>query len=363
MRLRAAFGQAGVQPGPVAALPSEKLFTAFVDGAPTAGAGLGAIGNRELKPETQREFEAGIDMELVNGKLRFEGTYYDKRSNDALVSMPLPASMGGGTQWRNVGAVRNRGYELLATARVIETKMLAWDIGVNGSVNDNTVLAIGPGIDALYASGDPSIVRGYPLLSYFDYPILSMHDANGDGILEASELEVGDSLTYIGRSYPRTLLSASTTVALWSGRVRLSAMLDHRGGFKIQNLAASIQCYFGNCSGTSDPNSTLADQARYVAYVGGEAVNSSAGFIEDASYTSLRELSATWELPEAITSRMRVTGGSLTLSTRNVALWSNYSGADPQVQSQLGQQSYGAAYDAGGIPAPTYWLIGVHLQF
>jgi TonB-linked SusC/RagA family outer membrane protein len=363
LRLRAALGQAGVQPGPVAALASEKLISAFVDGGPAAGAGLGAIGNRELKPETQREFEAGIDMELLNGKLRFEGTYYDKRSKDALVAVPLPASMGGGTQWRNVGAVRNRGYELLATARVVDNTMLAWDVSVNGSINDNTVLAIGPGIDALYASGDPSIVRGYPLLSYFDYPILSMHDADGNGILEASELEVGDSLAYIGRSYPRALLSASTSVALWSGRVRLSAMLDHRGGFKIQNLAASIQCYFGNCSGTSDPNSTLADQARYVAYVGGEAVNSTAGFIEDASYTSLRELSATWELPKAITSKAHLTAWSVTLSARNVALWSNYSGADPQVQSQLGQQSYGAAYDAGGIPAPTYWLIGIHLQF
>jgi hypothetical protein len=140
-------------------------------------------------------------------------------------------------------------------------------------------------------------------------------------------------------------------------------MLDRRSGFKIQNLAASIQCYFGNCSGTSDPNASLADQARYVAYVGGEAVNSAAGFIEDASYTSLRELSATWMLPRALTVKAHIAAGSVTLSARNLALWSNYSGADPQVQSQLGQQNYGAAYDAGGIPAPTYWLIGVHLQF
>ena len=363
VRFRAAFGHAGVQPGPVAALPSEKLFGAFVDGGATTGAGLGAIGNRELKPERQRELEAGLDLELLNGRLTFEGTYYDKRSTDALVAVPLPASIGGGTQWRNVGAIRNQGYELLAKARVVDNALLAWDVGANGSINDNEVLAISPSIDALYATGQPSIVRGYPLYSYFDYPILGMHDADGNGILEASELTVGDSLTYIGRSHPRVQLSAFTGIALWSGRIRLSATVDHRGGFKIQNWAASIQCYFGNCSGTSDPNSTLSDQARYIAYVGGEAVNSTAGFIEDASYTSLRELSIAWEMPPSMLNIARMTRGSITLSARNVALWSRYSGADPQAQSQLGQQSYGAAYDAGGIPTPTYWLVAVHLQF
>lgn len=363
LRLRAAFGYAGVQPGPVAALPSERLFGAFVDGVASTGAGLGVIGNRELKPERQRELEAGLDLELLNGRLTLEGTYYEKRSTDALVQVPLPASIGGGTQWRNVGAVRNRGYELLASARLVDHTLIAWDVGANGSINDNEVLSIGPGIDALYATGQPSIVRGYPLFSYFDYPILGMHDADGNGILEASELDVGDSLTYIGRSYPRLQLSAFTSVALWSGRIRLSATVDHRGGYKIQNLAASIQCYFGNCSGTSDPKSTLADQARYVAYVGGEAVNSTAGFVEDASYTSLRELSVSWEMPASIVSIARMSSGSITLSARNLALWSKYSGPDPQVQSQLGQPEYGAAYDAGGIPMATSWLVGLHLQF
>src|SRR5690606_37795487 len=59
LRLRAAYGESGVQPGPVAALPAETLFPVVTTTGAATGARLGALGNRRLRPERQREFEGG----------------------------------------------------------------------------------------------------------------------------------------------------------------------------------------------------------------------------------------------------------------------------------------------------------------
>lgn len=365
LRLRAAYGQSGVQPGPVAALQAETLFPAVVGGTATTGARLGAIGNRDLRPERQREVEGGLDLELLDGRFAVQATYYDKRSTDALVSVALPASFGGGTQWQNVGAVRNRGYEGLINARLLAMPRLSWSVTLNGSVNDNTVLAIAPTIDAIYNSGTtaPSLVRGYPSYSYFDYPIESVADANGDGIIEPDEITVGDTREFAGSAYPRTQFSGTTTLGLFGERVKLGATVEHRGGYAILNIAESLRCALSACAGTALTSAPLAAQAAAVARGTAALHGTYWGFYEDGSFTRLRELSITYALPSAVAGWLRMRDASVTLSGRNLALWSAYSGTDPEVYGFPGGiGGMVATFDRTGVPAPTYWLLRINLD-
>jgi hypothetical protein len=361
LRFRAAYGQSGVQPGAVAAFASEALFTAVVDGSTKPGAGLGALGNRDLRPERQRELETGIDLELLSGRFGVELTYYDKRSTDALVSLPLPSSWGGGKQWRNVGAVRNSGYEALLHATLIERSGLRWAVELNGSINDNRVLAVGPGVDTTFVAFNPSVVRGAPLYSFFDFPILSYDDQNGNGIIEPNEITVGTERRFRGRAYPRTQGSVSTTIGLLGDRLRLSATIDHRGGFVVHNAVEHTRCFLDACLAAADTRASLAAQAAVVASRESRFGSTSWGFIEDGTFTRLREASLNYSLPDRVAHALRVQRAEIMVAGRNLHLWTRYSGVDPEVVSFPGFQSYGAYSDQGGIPPAKSWIVRLKL--
>jgi hypothetical protein len=296
-------------------------------------------------------------------RVTVSATYYHKHSTDALVNLQLPASLGGGTRWENIGSVENWGYEAAIRADLAVHGSVHWTVQLNGSINNNEVVTVGPGITAQYGSAAPSVVQGEPLYSYFDFPILRYEDANRDGILDASEVTIGDSRRFAGRAYPRLELSAGTTVGLFDDRLVLSLTADHRGDVAKINYVKASACVFDACEGAADPNAPLAEQAAVVAAKNGRPQASFWGFIEDASFTRLRELSLAYTLPASIASIARAHRARLILSGRNIALWSPYSGVDPEVQTSLGRSSDGAYYDSGGLPPATYWLLKLELGF
>jgi hypothetical protein len=85
------------------------------------------------------------------------------------------------------------------------------------------------------------------------------------------------------------------------------------------------------------------------------------GYYEDGSFTRLRELSVTYDLPNSVARRLNARTVSITVSGRNLALWTRYTGTDPEVNTNIGETAAGAYADAGGLPPATYWLVRVNL--
>ena len=96
LRLRTAYGKAGVQPGTVAALQYLNAPTYPTDAGETPGLRLTSIGNQKLKPEVTTEIEAGADVGFLNDRVNVEATFFNKESKDALFNRPLPPSYGAG---------------------------------------------------------------------------------------------------------------------------------------------------------------------------------------------------------------------------------------------------------------------------
>lgn len=363
LRLRAAYGASGVQPSSIAALARDTLFPGIADGSVAPGGVLVSAGNPHLKPERQREFEGGADMDWFAGRLKLELTYYNKRSSDALVDVPRASSIGGGVVTKNIGAVRNSGYEALVDARVIDHRDLTWDVSLNGSINHNKLITLGSGILPTYNPyGVPSIVPGYPLFAYFDYPIESYSDANGNGILEPSELTLGSAPAYRGPSYPTSQLTVSSTLGLLGDRVRIAALVDHRGGLDLANRSRSDRCVGGYCQGAIDPHAPLSDQAAVLAY--SAAFNYSYwGFFENGAFTRFRELSLAYRLPDRLTRFLHARNATLTVAGRNLWLWTSFRDTDPEVQTIPGFPQYGAFFAEGGLPPARYLTLRLNLGF
>jgi TonB-dependent SusC/RagA subfamily outer membrane receptor len=207
VRLRTAYGETGVQPPPTASLQTLAVGPTYADGGVETGASLQTVANPDLRPERQREFEAGTDAELASGRVRLEVTYYNKQSDGALVSLPIQPSLGvlSGTELFNVGSVRNRGVEGLLTVDAIAAASTRLTLGLNGSLNQNRLLSISQQVASLTNSINGGFLRvGYPIYNYFAQPILSWSDANHNGVIEPSEVQVGATPAYRGPAYPTT---------------------------------------------------------------------------------------------------------------------------------------------------------------
>jgi Outer membrane receptor for ferrienterochelin and colicins len=360
-RVRVAYGASGVQPASTAALPLIAVAPAFVDGAAATGARLGAIGNPDLKPERQTELETGADLDLLHDRIRIEATYYNRLSRDALINRPLASEFGIASRQENIGSVRNRGVEGMLSATMVDNATTSWSVTLTGSVNHNLLEQIGPGIS--FIGNNPSIRsrQGYPLVSQFAQPILGYADANGNGIIEDSEITVGDTLVFIGPTSAPRQLTASTALTLLSGRIRLSTQFDHRGGAWITNFAEINRCslFLGNCAAVNDPTASFADQASAVALNSARLGRTRFGFTEDASFTRWRELAVTVAMPDGVARRLRAQSANLTVTGRNLRLFTRFRGVDPESNDAAGLSE---GYGGNPTPPPArYWLLRVNL--
>lgn len=341
MRLRAAYGQSGQRPGFRNAVTFYTAVAVKRAGTEISGVTLGApIGNADLKPERSTEYELGFDLGFFNDRVSLEATYYDKTTRDALVQRNLPPSSGAATRFENLGKVTNRGFEAMLSANLVDLPAFQFDLSVAASTNKNRLVEIGEGVDTIFfglgANNGDFIQRhaeGHPLGGYWQRPILGYADENGDGIIGPNEVELADDAAFLGQPLPKRELSVSPTITFLR-YFRLGGVLNYRGGFKVYNSTAQFRCaVFLNCQAANDPSVGLAEQARAMASAralfGLDA--SDAGYVEDGDFWKLRELSLTAMAPQSWADRLGVRDLSLTLSGRNLATWTDYTGFDPEI--------------------------------
>src|SRR3989441_405698 len=271
VRLRAAVGASGVQPGTTDALRFFSPTAASVDNADNPAIIDSARGNPGLKPERAREYEVGGEAVLFEHRVSIDLTYYNKRTKDALIARIIPPSAGASdTRFENLGAVVNRGLEALVTARVVDRPQFGWDLGVNATYNTNFIADIG--IDPATGKPIPPIVGttvqqrvGYPINAWFQRPY-TFEDKNGDGVIEADEITVADDAQFVGYANPRWEITYTSGFDLFNRRLRLNFLFDHKSGYYQLNGTERIRCESRlNCRGGIDRTAPLWEQARSVA--------------------------------------------------------------------------------------------------
>jgi TonB-linked SusC/RagA family outer membrane protein len=346
LQLRTSYGKSGQRPNFRDAITFFNTQTVTIDGVDQPGIVVGGTGNADLKPEVSTEFEGSFEVGLLRERIAFEATYYNKKTNDLLIARPLPPSLGlTQTQFANLGSSVNSGFEFSLRGDVFTTRVAKFSIVATAAQTRNELTDIGklPTGDPIppIILGEQRHVQGYALGGFWDEPI-TFQDKNGDGIITRvncpnqaqvaggpeCEINVGKDATYLGNPFPTREWSITPRLTLFDW-LQFGALIDHRGGFKIYNLTERFRCNFGNCRAASDPNASLSAQAANL----GQLMNTDAGYIEDGTFTKLREVSATLTAPRSLSERMKVQGATLTIAARNLHTWTNYTGFDPEVNS------------------------------
>ena len=324
LKLRAAYGESG----------DSRPYDAAARLAITVPIGVDV--STDWTVQRAREIEAGIDVGMAAERLTLSATYFSKKTTDAPVTGPIPPSAGfpttsgisNGAEWRT------RGAELEMKARLLEREPARVGIEFTFTALDNEVLTLGQAPPLV--SNVSRIWPGYPLYGLWTFGY-RYSDANGDGVIVPAEVVADTGVRYMGSPVPARELGVTPHVEF--GRsVRLTALIDYRGGFRTFNFTEQLRC-LQVCADLYVTGVPLSRQARAVAP--GRAQGE---WIEDASFTRLREVSLSWTLPSRWSAVVGARATSLTLAGQNLATWTDYTGIDPEVtmygQARIDQQDF-----------------------
>ena len=363
LRLRGAWGSTGRSPGSGASLTT---FTSAPFAITSAAVASGVLpnnpGNPELKPERGEEWEFGFDAGVWNERIGFDVTYYNKTSRDLILQRPLPPSLGfANDPFVNIGELQNTGWEVGINSRVVDLPNFSWDARVNFSTNTNEVVDLG---DIEPFGVNQRVTPGFPAFGYWAYDVVGFDMENNRAI-------VGDTMNFRGNPNPGNEGNFSSTFRFLEN-FQLYGQVDWARDFIIYNNTDQFrERQFGTGERWVRRNDTdvisAEDRLRRFgpfvtesgAGVGVSQVNDA--YYEDGSYVRLREISLSYTLGTDVANLFRAQRATLTVGARNLALWTDYLGADPEVISAAGASF--SRTDFLTLPNPRRFIARVNVTF
>ncbi len=335
LRLRAAYGAAGTQPG---TFDAARLYTSSTGYQNQAGLVPSSYGNPQLRPERSTELELGFETTLLQNRMDLSYTHFGRKVTDAIVNVPVPPSVGfPGNQVINIGRVSAWGNELAANFRILQGRRVAWELGTQLANNGNRVDDLGGQSFLTVGGGGQAQNRvGFGIGDFFLYKVRSAQlDGTGkvlsaicDGGTGKAGLEQGGPDapcpigTYTGTAAPRVLWGHSqptwqaglnTQVTLWEN-LRLYARVDGNGGHLQSDTEIRALHNQGSTKAVIEQNDPFLQVYRQI--------DTDAASTYQAGFLRLRELSASYTVRPSLAHRIGASAGTVTIAGRNLSmLW------------------------------------------
>lgn len=156
------------------------LFTGTASYNGVAGQRVAQIANPNLKWESTRQLDAGLDIGFFNSRLTGSFDYYRKNTRDLLLNVNVPGTSGFSTQFQNAGKLYNQGIELSLSSQNLVGKF-KWSTSVNFPYNKNVVTDVG---GQIIGTNDLNrVIEGQPIGVFYGREYAGVDQANGDALL------------------------------------------------------------------------------------------------------------------------------------------------------------------------------------
>jgi TonB-linked SusC/RagA family outer membrane protein len=367
LKLRAAFGASGQQPADFAALQTYQPATGPGDQPIVT---TRDIGNPNLKPERSQELEAGFEMGLFN-RINVDFTWYTKKTKDAILLRESAPSLGfPNPQYVNIGQVSNHGVELQVNAQAIAKPNFAWNLTAGLSTAKDRIDDMGGLAPIVLDLPFQQNAQGYPIGAIFSKKVLSAEfdPATGQAINAMCDggpenghapMPCADApQVFFGTTTPKFIGSVGTDLTFWN-RLTLHGMVDFKGGNKLVDMDGLLRCsFFSVCEAAVSPEKFSPE---YVATVqNGSTLQYVDAFVHNGNFARLREISASYTLPDRWAQRVRASGATLTVAGRNLHTWTSYPGLDPESRSRPVSQ---LVFDEAVMPTLAQFIATLQLTF
>ncbi len=327
LKVRTSYGVSGNQPGygdRFLALTSYGL----IDGQ--AAYGLpGTIGNPLIKPERLNEFEVGLDAAFLGGRAQLEATRYNRKLTDLLVRPQLAPSTGINATVVNGGEMTTKGYEFGLTLVPVQRNNLNWTSRTTWFQSRADITSFPPGVQPFTtgtaaggfgnAYGRLRFAPGHTVTTIWGNKIVNGKTVGNQPLADAN---------------PKYVMSFGNDFTFKS--LNFNVLVDYRRGGTISNMTLNLYDEGANTWDYDKPSpdptvgATLGEY-RYNSWGGGK---NTAAYLVDGSFTKVREVNLSYDLPARMVSRIRgAQSGKLSLSGRNLFIISPYNGFDPEVNN------------------------------
>ncbi len=315
-------------------------------------------GNPNLKAESNSTYEMGLDLKFFRNRIGLDFTYYNSLSRDQIIEVPVPASTGFTNQVINSGEIENRGIEVVLNATPVKTGDFSWDVLVNFTRNRNYVNSLPndePIVTNLFGARIQSrLIPGEQYGVYYGNAF--KRNENGDMLISPAGFPQfdPDGQRIIGNPNPNYLIGVRN--ALSYKDFSFSFLWDIRKGGDVVNVTAY---WMGNGSGvaehTEDRNKVVVfngvidnpggdndgqvndipvtlEQSSFQGVGAATAMGRemTERWVQDGSWIRLRDISMNYKLPSSLVSKVGMRRASIGVYGRNILLFTNYGGIDPE---------------------------------
>lgn len=353
LTIRASYGTTGNQEVGSGYYAASNLYGFGWNYNSKPGMQLEQFGNENLKWETTKKFNVGIDFNLFQ-RIDVSLDYYNHQTTDMVFSVPLSYATGMSSIYQNVGKLENKGFEASLNAILLKNKNITWTFAWNGSINKNKVkkLSTDYPIEGTFSTTEV----GYPIYQWKMKEYAGVDPETGLAMWYTTD-ENGNNVTttdynkaekrYLGDANPKFFGSFSTRLEAYG--VDFAVQFNYSTGAKI----------FGN-NLRYDANGGSAFYENYINYVydnrwqkpgditnvprldtdGSQANQPSSRFLMDGDYLKIRSLTVGYTLPKSWLRGTFLNNVRVFMEAENLYTFTadNYIGFDPAGISADGSQ-------------------------
>jgi len=370
------------------------------------------LSNPDLKWETSTQSNIGFDVSLLDGRIVLVADYYNRKSEDILLNIPLPSTSGATSAFRNAGTIQNNGFEVNLNYKDMEGDF-QWSVNANVTTVNNKVVSLGGGgpifntstlaIPAFGQFDDFTITKeGGEIGAFYGWKadgIFQNQNEVANHAFQSGQTVAGDrrfmdiagpldeegnptgpdgvvndlDRTIIGSPIPDAFMGINFEASYKN--LDLSVFFNGSFGNEILNYSKNVLENIGDDKSVGFTNIS-ADY--YQNHWNGEgSANAMARatvddfnqngrvsdyFVENGSFIRLKNIQIGYTLPQHITKNFRIKRARIYLSGQNLLTFTGYSGLDPEIGS-LGNEITTTGIDVGSYPLPKIILCGLNITF
>lgn len=355
-------------------------------GKPEDVIGAETAPNPDLKWEKTKNVNVGLEMAVLNNRIRLTADYYYRSSSDLISMRMLPLETGFASTTINWASMRNDGFEFALHTHNIKTKDFNWRTSINLGFNDNEIINESVAQNSTYPSRE-----GYPVGAIFayktagldeeGYPLFLAKDGSKQTAAEFLKLnrfgastltaaEQREQYTYMGTTDPKCSGGFINNFEYKDWQLGVNFMFNL--GMKVRVQPSYSPTYFDRGLNTnhdildrwspSNPDGKfaalmvstperLAEFTRYDEYNTYSMLDI---WVRDQNYCRLQSLRLGYRLPRKPFEKIGVSSASVSLEARNLWVWaSNY-------DNYLDPETMGNPY---AQPIPKSLILGINVNF
>lgn len=373
--------------GPYAAQGTTGNYTVIFNESRNTGIAMGGIPNPSLKWEKTIQHDLGVDLGLLDDRIRLSADIYLKHTKDLLLAKPIPYVSGYGTVTSNIGELENKGIEVSLSTVNIHTSNFKWSTLLNYSANRNKILALGANDEDIFPGpgflAQTNILRvGESVGSFWGYRRLGTwgtDEADQAALYgklpgDLKRLDKDNNFTFddsdreiIGRAYPKFELMVGNTFTY--GNWDLSVDIRAVYGNDVLNLthhSMEDRIWYANSYSTTldawtpTNQNTQVQRVRLAPFDGTDTTIDSR-YVEDGSFIRGQNLTLGYRFNNALVERLKLQNARVYFNIQNFFLVSDYKGYDPEVSTY--GQTFAQNIEFHGYPKTRSFNLGVNFQF